>query len=184
MLESSSLSPGGQAIMRCSHETDPGLPCPRCPMRRHPFKLPSGEFVTSRDVVDINNQLGMDYSLGSFDKVRFSVVSASWAGRLLDVTIGEADWRDFKISMKHDGSVCYHQSLWTTVYRRLGVYRRRVVENLLDKEEGPWESKTRIHRISKPHHVLLVLWSVCVPALWARRVVRVVQPGNRCRLRR
>lgn len=38
-------------------------------VRRHPFKAPSGDFVTSRDVVDLVNQLGTDYSLGSFDKV-------------------------------------------------------------------------------------------------------------------
>lgn len=39
------------------------------PIRRHPFKLVSGEFITSRDVVDLKTQLGQDYSLGSFDKV-------------------------------------------------------------------------------------------------------------------
>ena len=39
------------------------------PFHRHPFKLPSGETVTPHDVIDIKNQLGMDYSLGSFDKV-------------------------------------------------------------------------------------------------------------------
>ena len=39
------------------------------PTNRQPFKSSSGEYLTSRDLVDIRNQLGVDYSLGSFDKV-------------------------------------------------------------------------------------------------------------------
>lgn len=39
------------------------------PICRHPFRSPAGDLVTSRDMVDTVNQLGIDYSLGSFDKV-------------------------------------------------------------------------------------------------------------------
>lgn len=39
------------------------------PIDRHPFRSPTGEFLTSRDMVDTVKQLDIDYSLGSFDKV-------------------------------------------------------------------------------------------------------------------
>lgn len=43
------------------------------PVVRISFKAPSGDYLTSRDLVDIR-QLGMNYGLGSFDQVRWLVV--------------------------------------------------------------------------------------------------------------
>ncbi|CAM9152411.1 unnamed protein product [Hapterophycus canaliculatus] len=56
-------SPSGQGGTR----TVPGTTKLTMDTPLHPFKAPSGDFVTSRDLVDLQ-QLGIGYSLGSFDK--------------------------------------------------------------------------------------------------------------------
>eukprot|EP00752_Nemacystus_decipiens_P006064 g5472.t1 len=75
----------------------------------HPFKLPSGEWVTSRDLVDINNQLGMDYSFGSFDKEEWpsEVVEKPGPEIILSVVnINKANFLgSFKVTVSHEDPV-------------------------------------------------------------------------------
>ncbi|CAN0289414.1 unnamed protein product [Pylaiella littoralis] len=71
----------------------------------HPFKAPSGDFVTSRDVVDLVNQLGTDYSLGSFDKEEWpsQVVERSGPEVILSViNINKANFQgSFRVIVSH-----------------------------------------------------------------------------------
>eukprot|EP00752_Nemacystus_decipiens_P006061 g5470.t1 len=75
----------------------------------HPFTLPSGEWATSRDVVDINNQLGMDYSFGSFDKEEWpsEVVEKPGPEIVLSVlNINKANFLgSFKVVVSHEDPV-------------------------------------------------------------------------------
>ncbi|CAN0019896.1 unnamed protein product [Ectocarpus sp. 12 AP-2014] len=95
-------SPSGQGGTR----TIPGTTKLTMDTPLHPFKLPSGEFVKSRDVVDLRSQLGRDYSLGSFDKVEWpsEVIEKPGAEAILSVmNINKASFLgSFRVIVSHE----------------------------------------------------------------------------------
>ncbi|CAN0157806.1 unnamed protein product [Ascophyllum nodosum] len=98
-------SPNGQGGTRAT----PGTTKLTMDTPLQPFKSSSGEYLTSRDLVDIRNQLGVDYSLGSFDKVEWpSEVKKNCGPEIMFsvVNINKASFLgSFRVTVSHQDPV-------------------------------------------------------------------------------
>ncbi|CAM9331079.1 unnamed protein product [Laminaria digitata] len=96
----------------------------------HPFRSPTGEFLTSRDMVDTVKQLDIDYSLGSFDKEEWpsEVVETSGPEAILSVVnINKARFLgSFRVVVSHQdpGSEFLSPVATVSVLSRWNLRRR------------------------------------------------------------